>query len=376
MEAVTGRAYFNKSSDIDIIISAKTYSDILDFHNNLATEPAMKDANLDIELEIGHSYCVKLKEFISGKSTILAKGIWDVRLFEIDDVKGRFFRSYREITAQTAVKALLYEVAVTPKPGLVDLNNNGAHQDMDVFTFIDSATALIPHFMKFFDAGAAGAGTKDLPLCNIFENMRYLGMLAEDDMLAATGGINTHKGAIFSLGLICAAIGYQHAAEGKFSSERVFEICAEMTAPILTMELDNIKKERIKTFGEKLYANYVIRGIRGEAASGFQTVRKIGLPVLKAEIKKGKSINDAAVTTLLHFIASTVDTNMIKRGGLTKQNAIRNRVIQLLKSEEIPSVALELDEDFIRENLSPGGSADMLTVTLMLHFMDTAIQSH
>jgi len=366
MAAATGLPYVNESSDLDIFIEAKAYGDISNFYEEITNEPMLQAVRPDIELDIGHGYAVKLAELFTGQETILAKGLWDVRLFNLNDVKERFRQPFGDITAKNAVRALLYEAAATPKPGLVDMNNNGAHADMNFFTFIDSATALIPHFKKFFDAGMIKGG--------VFDRIRYLGMLAEDDMLAATGGANTHKGAIFSLGIICAAIGYLHASGGIYNTDKVLETCARMTAPALEKELKDITRETAKTFGERLYAEFGIKGVRGEAASGFLSVKEIGLPVLKAEIAKGKSVNEAAVITLLYFIAATDDTNLIKRGGPERQKEIRERARIALKNEETAlREASLLDKYFIEKNLSPGGGADLLAVTLMLYFMETDV---
>ncbi len=95
--------------------------------------------------------------------------------------------------AAAAVRALLYEVSATPKPGLVDRNNSGSHQDMDFFTFVDSSSALIPWFRDFFSIGwEHGDETGD----RLFERLRFAGQNAEAKMFSATGGVNTHKGLI------------------------------------------------------------------------------------------------------------------------------------------------------------------------------------
>ena len=106
--------------------------------------------------------------------------------------------------ARLSVRALLYEVTTTPKPGLVDRRNSGSHKDMDVFTFMDSAAALYPYFEA---CARMGCGTAERPASETFEALRPLGCEAEGEMLEATGGVNTHKGAVFSVGIVCAALG-------------------------------------------------------------------------------------------------------------------------------------------------------------------------
>ena len=106
--------------------------------------------------------------------------------------------------ARLAVRALLYEVTTTPKPGLVDRRNSGSHRDMDVFTFMDSAAALYPYFEA---CTRTGRETAEQPAPETFAALRPLGCEAEGEMLDATGGVNTHKGAVFSVGIVCAALG-------------------------------------------------------------------------------------------------------------------------------------------------------------------------
>ena len=366
MAALTGLPYVNENSDLDMVVFSRRFEDILKFRDNITGEPLLQGCELDVELDIGSGYFVKLDEFLSEQATVLAKGFRDARLFDLSDVKSVFSRCFGDVAAKNAVKALLYEAAVTPKPGLVDMNNNGSHEDMDFFTLIDSATALTPHFRRFFDIGGSGKNPRD-----VFERLRFPGMLAEDDMLAATGGVNTHKGAIFSLGILCAAIGFLYSSEGVFDSGKVFDICAAMSSHALARELRAIKPDSAATFGERAFAYGGIAGARGEAISGFRSVRDIGLPVFRIELDRGKSFNDAAVATLLRLISCTRDTNMIKRGGMDMQEYIRERVRDLLESGDYSEDSLlSLDDWFIDENLSPGGSADLLAATLMMYFMD------
>ena len=113
-----------------------------------------------------------------------------------------FARQDGQTVAQLACRSLLYEVCVTPKPGLVDRQNSGDHRDMDLFTFLNSAPALFPYFER-----CVRQGWKETEPEALFPPLRWEGKLAEQAMLAATGGVNTHKGAIFSMGLCCAALG-------------------------------------------------------------------------------------------------------------------------------------------------------------------------
>ena len=125
--------------------------------------------------------------------------------------------------ARLATQALLYEAATTPKPGLVDRRNSGSHRDMDFFTFQASAPALYPFFFRCVKIGREGLDARET-----FQRLRSPGKLAEGEMLHATGGVNTHKGAIFSMGILCGALGRLERTEWA-NPERVLSECAAMT---------------------------------------------------------------------------------------------------------------------------------------------------
>ena len=264
--------------------------------------------------------------------------------------------------AQMAQQALLYEVGITPKPGLVDRQNNGSHRDMDFFTFQRSAVALYPYLEA---CARQGRLTRQKAPAETFSALRLLGKKAEGEMLAATGGVNTHKGAIFSLGVLCGALG-RLEREQWTDSARVLALCGQMTAGLLA-DFD-IPGD---TVGHQLYREYGITGIRGQAAAGYPAVSEIGLPKLEAGLARGLSLNDAACCALLALMAGTEDTNMIHRGGVEAQREKAAEMAALLEKEPFPSreTMEKLDTAFRQENLSPGGAADLLAMTLMLWFL-------
>ena len=147
-----------------------------------------------------------------------------------DGILSRCFAARdRETLAAMAGRALLYEVCTTPKPGLVDRWNNGSHRDMDVFTFMDSTTALLPYFKKAVEIGQETAGE---PPARTFRRLREAGLRAEKAMFCATKGVNTHKGLIFSLGCILGAAGRLWTPEGPCrEAQRVLEMCRQMVSP-------------------------------------------------------------------------------------------------------------------------------------------------
>lgn len=271
-----------------------------------------------------------------------------------------------EFVAVRAYLALHQEVDTTPKPGLVDRRNHGAHKDMGIRHFFVSANTLRPYFCRFAEKGYL---TRDLTPAETFSQIRTIGMEAERAMLAATGGVNTHKGAIFSLGLLCAAAG--RLTPENWTAEALVAQCVAMTRELVERDFAGITPENAKTAGERLYAQYGITGIRGQAQAGFPAVMDVGLPTLKEGLQRGLSINDAGCATLLHLLAVTDDTNLIHRSDRQTQLNIRERIAALVKDNPFPSLDMiaQLDEEFIEKNLSPGGSADLLALTYFIYFL-------
>lgn len=269
--------------------------------------------------------------------------------------------------AELAVRALLYEVAATPKPGLVDRANSGSHPDMDFFTFQRSAAALWPYFEA---CAQIGMETSDLDPAATFDRLRSPGRLAEGEMLRATGGVNTHKGAIFSLGIVCAALG-RLSRDLWSKPEWVLYECGLMCARLVSKDYVNLTPESARTAGQKLYLRHGVTGVRGQAEAGFPAALKVGLPKLEEGLAKGLDLNDAGCAALLAMMAATVDTNLISRGSYEIQQKIALDTALLLAMDPLPGrETLErLDQEFIAENLSPGGTADLLAMVYLLHFL-------
>lgn len=252
-----------------------------------------------------------------------------------------------------AALSLLDEVSVTPKPGLVDRLNTGSHRDMNLTTFVASTAALVPYFRN---CAQIGLDTwRDAPE-ETFRQLRQAGIEAEAAMLHATDGVNTHRGAIFTLGVLCGAAGRLLIPEGGQDSDLLFQTASRMTRQAMEEDFQRIDRS---TAGGTLYLDHGIRGIRGEAAQGFPSVREVGLPVFQQCLSDGMDWNSAGAVTLLHLIARVEDTNMISRGGITLAREAREMAASLLPSPTMEQL-LELDQWFIERNLSPGGCADLL----------------
>ncbi len=265
--------------------------------------------------------------------------------------------------ADLATDSLLQEVYTTPKPGLVDQRNNGSHHDMDIHTFVKSAHSLTPYFYQCI---AIGHQTKDQPPADTFKKLREAGIAAENTMYQTTGGVNTHKGAIYSMGVICGALGRLWQAECPVPKpEDMLSLCSEMTREAVNADFLSIDKT---TAGGRLYLAYGLTGIRGEAAAGFPSVANIGLPIYQRELDRGLDPNDAGAVTLIHLISRVHDTNLYHRGGREGAAYAADCAKRLLEECETPAKEQleQLDNDFIARNLSPGGCADLLAVTYFI----------
>lgn len=271
--------------------------------------------------------------------------------------------------ARLAVRALLYEVTTTPKPGLVDRRNSGSHKDMDVFTFMDSAAALYPYFEA---CAQTGRETAEQPAPETFAALRPLGCEAEGEMLDATGGVNTHKGAVFSVGIVCAALGRLDRSLWAEAARVLAEVSA-MTAGLTEKDFAGVTAENAATVGQKLYIQYGITGVRGQVEAGLPTVLNVGLPVLEEGLAKGYDFDRVGGGALLAILANSTDTNIIARSSRERQLALTEELKALLVQTPYPDkdALAALDDRFIAENLSPGGSADLLALTWLLHFVTT-----
>ena len=267
-----------------------------------------------------------------------------------------------------ALEAMLFEVSATPKPGLVDRNNSGAHKDMDFFTFMKSAASLAKSFVEFSQEGFAGGANK-IPPAEIFPAVREIGVVAEKRMFEATGGINTHKGEIFSLGLLSACAGYLEGSGREVTADDVMTLAGEMCAEICERDFAGVrdKNPAMLTKGERVYLTHGITGIRGEAEAGYPSVRIAGLPALREYISRGMNLNDALSMTLIHIMAHAHDTNIISRHDVKTADYVMTLARGMIESGFGIEDIRRLDGEFIGRWISPGGAGDLLAVTFFMY---------
>lgn len=276
---------------------------------------------------------------------------------------------YSDRIAQIAYDALILEVETTPKPGLVDSANSGAHDDMDIDTFRRSAKALKPYFKSY---AMLAMETSMLTAERIMEGLKTTGRMAENAMYAATGGINTHKGINYSMGLLCAAIGI--CIEAGIELDNAVRLCSELASQSALNDFTQIEKGAAPlSHGEALYLSKGIKGVRGEAIGGFPCA-VYAKNRIYAYLGMGLSQNDACVLTLAEIMAILEDSNVCYRsgtGGLRHMREAAKRILALPVADRVEAMR-ELDGDFIGRRISPGGCADTLAMAIMMHRVETA----
>jgi len=253
-----------------------------------------------------------------------------------------------------ASRTLLRELATFPKPGLVSRVDNGSHADMDASHFARSAFVLRRHF-----ATAASLGAQDAD----FAALRRWGVTAEVAMGRATGGVNTHRGAIFALGLLCAASG---AARATTLGEHVRRRWGEDIAA---------HRRDPGSHGSAATRTIGAGGAQAQAAAGFPSVYEIALPAHREILSATGSRDAAAVQAFFALLACVTDTNLLHRGGVEGLRFTQDCARRFLDEGGMRRAdgfdrALALHHEFVARRLSPGGCADLLAATLFIHDRD------
>lgn len=270
----------------------------------------------------------------------------------------------------TAWQALLEEVYTTPKPGLVDLYSCGAHSDMDVSAFEKSARVLSSFFVQMAALGYEMQVSPEELFCKI----RIVGKEAEQAMYHATRGVNTHKGILFTAGIFCAAAGRCVKEEGRIKEARLFDIEQQMVASILIEECKNIWQRKPESHGEENLKMYGSMGIRGEAIHGYPAVRNIALPVLRQGIVEKKDWNLVKLQTLFSLMSEIEDSNIISRHDPNTLHQVHAEAKEFVQqggayTKGAMEKLLAMDRDYIRRNISAGGSADLLAAAVFIYLL-------
>ncbi|QDH29319.1 triphosphoribosyl-dephospho-CoA synthase MdcB [Burkholderia pseudomallei] len=272
--------------------------------------------------------------------------------------------------AANAVRCLRVEIDTWPKPGLVSHVDAGSHDDMTADTFYRSAAALAPFFAELADAGARDAGMPAL---------RKIGLRAERAMLAATGGVNTHRGAIFGLGLLCAAAGLRGSRERR--AQRGQAAGATLGDLVAARWGDEIAggPRAADSHGARAARRYGAGGARAEAAGGFARVYAVGVPALRDGARRARGDAEAArVHACFALIAALDDdTNLLHRGGRDGLDFAQRTAREFLAAGGVGACdwrarAAAAHRAFVARRLSPGGAADLLAMSLFVAALDDA----
>ena len=271
------------------------------------------------------------------------------------------------IIGHLASMALQAELDTTPKPGLVDRNDNGAHRDMDHALMQCSIQALHPYFVRL-----AQLGFTDKQPCH--DEIVNIGIEAEREMFKVTGGVNTHKGALFSIGLAAVAL-----AGESFSRITQAEGCG-------TMAYNDVNSKQIQslsnsiaslarlfpdtngTHGSKAKANNILKGALDNAREGYTQLFKAWLPFYIDRIAEDD--NYALHKTLLRIMCDLDDTNIVYRTSMETMQEVKTEARQMLDASRnivnFEAALQAMNTDYIHRNISPGGSADMLSLVVFL----------
>lgn len=262
-----------------------------------------------------------------------------------------------------AVRSLHAELDLYPKPGLVSPRDNGAHADMNAATFVRSLFALRHYFSDIAAAGMRGAA---------FDELRRLGMAAERRMLCATRGVNTHRGAIFCLGLIAEAAG-RAAADGHRHATDI-ALRTALTTWRADLIIAPVASGAAPSHGRLVAGRHGASGARGEAVAGFPGVFDVALPALRTALARGAEARAAQIHALFSLLACVADTNVLYRGGSDALQWLQRQAGDFLAAGSVFADGwLDRVEALHRAccdlHLSPGGSADLLGAAWFVHLL-------
>lgn len=269
-----------------------------------------------------------------------------------------------ERLADTATQALIDEARLSPKPGLVDSRSSGAHQDLNLDLMVRSAHSLTPTFYAL--ALHSWQRPADIALR---QDIGRLGRAGEAQMMVETGGVNTHRGAIWAMGLLVSAVAMQPES---LLPQHIAQRAAKIAA------LPDAFSPKKFSKGSHAVQRYQVPGAREEAQGGFPHIIDCALPQLHRSRSRGASESEAQVDALLAVMTRLTDTCVLSRGGLPALHAMHQGAQAVLAAGGMHSVAgrqqlRRLERRMLSDNVSPGGAADLLAATL---FLDSVSEPH
>jgi len=256
------------------------------------------------------------------------------------------------LIAHLATDALRAELNTTPKPGLVDRNDNGAHKDMDLALMNRSINALQPFMVELAVYGQVCGRQNAVPEA---EKVRQIGIDAEKAMLSATSGVNTHRGALFAMGLTTLAAAWCMAHDGKAQEQQLRDLIMRVAGQFVPTA---------GTHGNDAVNAHRVIGALDLAKAGYEQLFKDWLPAYRAFLADDAST--ACHRLLLLIMSHLDDTNVIHRVGYEQAQQVKQEAQTLLNSYSTAGMEA-MNRDYIARNVSPGGSADMVALTIFNH---------
>jgi len=256
------------------------------------------------------------------------------------------------LIAHLACDALRAELYTTPKPGLVDRNDNGAHRDMDVALMERSISSLLPFFIELALYGSRCGEEFVVP---DGQQVRHMGIEAEQAMLKATGGVNTHRGALFAMGLASLAAAWCSARDEALGGKQLRELIVQVAGQFAPTT---------GTHGSNAVNAHRVSGALDLAQGGYVQLFNEWLPAYRSYLADDAA--SARQRLLLHIMAELDDTNVIHRVGYEQAQQVKQESRELLNNYSTTAME-QMNRDYIARNISPGGSADMVALTLFIH---------
>ncbi len=266
-------------------------------------------------------------------------------------------RDSSRVLGRMAIRSLYTELSLYPKPGLVSPVDNGAHDDMSMATFMRSLFSLRTYFVQI--AAAGGFESR-------FITLKQLGMDAERRMLTATAGINTHRGAIFNLGLLSASAGYHIANRLPLDTDAICMTVATLWGKDLMADMP------VDSNGSRAIARHGGPGAREQAALGYPVLRHVAVPTYDNSLKQSGDLDLAALQTFFALMSVLNDTNILHRAGREGLDYVHQQAREFLSDGGVFASgsidrAAELHRAFSQRRISPGGAADLLSCAIFLH---------
>ncbi|WDF52047.1 triphosphoribosyl-dephospho-CoA synthase [Paenibacillus sp. KACC 21273] len=284
---------------------------------------------------------------------------------------------YARWLGELAVTALKDEASLTPKPGLVDLHHNGSHQDMNIELMYNSAESLRSTFIQIAQSSYGNSANQSLR-----EQLAWIGRHGEQHMLEVTKGVNTHRGAIWALGLLTGATSLwiaesYHPSADVSSLDTISATQIADIAATIARYTDRYAPNS-GSHGTHVKRQYGAGGAKDEAERGFPHVIDIGLPALQQARHHGIAECSARLDSLLSIIAVLPDTCILYRGGQQALVQTQEHASAILAQGGTSTnkgwqALLAFDQWMVKHHFSPGGSADLLAATLYIDSILTGI---